>query len=71
MTNYERLTLEIVTDGAIDAKDAISKASATLKEHFNFFVAEEKEEKPKTKKAATKTAEEKEEKKTTKKAKEK
>ncbi len=48
MTNYERLTLDMVTDGSMDAKEAISRAGAILSEQFNFFVIEQaaKEEKP-------------------------
>jgi DNA-directed RNA polymerase subunit alpha len=54
MTNYERLTLDMVTDGSIDAKAAISKAAKILEDQFAIFIQEEKEEKPK--KAAKKVA---------------
>ncbi|MBT4516902.1 MAG: DNA-directed RNA polymerase subunit alpha [Candidatus Pacebacteria bacterium] len=56
MTNYESLTLDIVTDGSIDAKEAISRAAKILEDHFTLFIQEEKEDKPKkaTKKKATK-----------------
>lgn len=66
MTNYEKLTMDIITDGTIDAAEAIAKAASIMKDHFGFFVAEEKveEEKPKAKKTTKKTtkAKEKEEK---------
>jgi len=64
MTNYERLTLDILTDGTIDAKTAISRAAKILEDHFAIFIQDEKEEKPKkaTKKVATKDKEEKEDK---------
>lgn len=62
MTNYERLTMDILTDGSVDAKTAISRAAKILEDHFALFIQEEKdnsntkedkEEKPKkaTKKA--------------------
>ena len=56
MTNYERLTLDIVTDGSINAEEAISKAAKILEDHFTLFIQEAKEAKPKkaTKKAAAK-----------------
>ncbi|MDD5749535.1 MAG: DNA-directed RNA polymerase subunit alpha [Patescibacteria group bacterium] len=38
MTNYERLSMELVTDGTVDAKEAIAKAADVLKEHFMIFV---------------------------------
>lgn len=40
MTNYERLTMDMLTDGTIDAKSAISKAAQLLRDQFNFFVQE-------------------------------
>jgi len=49
MTNYEKLILDIITDGSIDAEEAINQASVILKDHFNLFIKEEKVEK-KTKK---------------------
>lgn len=45
MTNYEKLILDIITDGSIDAEEAINQASVILKDHFNLFVKEEKVEK--------------------------
>ncbi|PWB38276.1 MAG: DNA-directed RNA polymerase subunit alpha [Parcubacteria group bacterium] len=69
MTNYERLTMDILTDGTIDARTAISKAGALLRDQFNFFVITEesavetaepvKEEKKKTRKEKDKDSEEK------------
>lgn len=40
MTNYERLTMDVLTDGTIDAQSAISKAAQLLRDQFNFFVQE-------------------------------
>ncbi|MCB1052541.1 MAG: DNA-directed RNA polymerase subunit alpha [Acidobacteria bacterium] len=37
-TNYDKLTLEIHTNGSISPKDALSHAAATLKEHLNIFI---------------------------------
>ena len=59
MTNYERLTLDIVTDGTIDAQDAISRAAQILQEQFAFFAGSEEEE---PKKKATKKTTKKEDK---------
>lgn len=61
MTNYEKLTLDILTDGTTDAQDAVSQAALILKDHFALLIGEEKEEKKTTKKKATKKEEEKEE----------
>lgn len=60
MTNYERLTMDILTDGTIDAEEAISKASELLEAHFDIFINKKVEKEPE---------EEKEEKKSTKKSK--
>ena len=38
MTNYDRLTLEIETDGTITPQDALSRAAAILVEQFQPFV---------------------------------
>jgi DNA-directed RNA polymerase subunit alpha len=38
MTNYDRLTLEIETDGTIAPQDALSKAAQILVEQFQPFV---------------------------------
>ncbi|MFA6466519.1 MAG: DNA-directed RNA polymerase subunit alpha [Patescibacteria group bacterium] len=72
MTNYERLTLDMLTDGTIDAKTAISRAAKILEDHFALFIEdktseskkEEKEEvevkvKKATKKSSTKNEEDK------------
>jgi len=50
ITNYDKLTIDLLTDGTIDAETAISQASSILSEHFNMFLKEEKEEKKETKK---------------------
>ncbi|MFC1851398.1 DNA-directed RNA polymerase subunit alpha [candidate division CSSED10-310 bacterium] len=39
-TEYERLYLEIYTDGTISPQDTISKASTILKEHYSVFLDE-------------------------------
>jgi DNA-directed RNA polymerase subunit alpha len=41
MTNYDKVELEITTDGSISAKDALKEASKILVEHFN-YIAEDK-----------------------------
>lgn len=38
MTNFERLTLEVWTDGSITAKEAIGEAANILTEHIQMFV---------------------------------
>ncbi len=43
-TDYDRLIMEIWTDGGVTPEKAISQASAILIEHLNFFVLEEEEE---------------------------
>ena len=37
-TDYDKLTLEVTTDGTISAKDAISLAAKILNEHLSLFV---------------------------------
>ncbi len=41
MTNYEKLIMDILTDGTIDARGAVSQASIILRDNFSFLVAEE------------------------------
>lgn len=43
MTNYERLSMEILTDGTIDASGAIARAAEILKDHFSLFTSQVKE----------------------------
>lgn len=38
MTNFERLTLEIWTDGSITAKEAVGEAAQILTEHLQMFI---------------------------------
>jgi DNA-directed RNA polymerase subunit alpha len=38
MTNFERLTLEVWTDGSLSAKDAIGEAAHILTEHLQMFI---------------------------------
>lgn len=57
MTNYEKLTLNILTDGTIDAKEAISKAATILESQFAFLITKEEVKEKKV----TKTKKEKEE----------
>lgn len=64
MTNYERLNMDILTDGTINGEMAISKASQILKDHFNMLIKEDSEEK-----VEKEEKEEKKAKKTTKKSK--
>jgi DNA-directed RNA polymerase subunit alpha len=42
-TDYERITLEIMTDGSIEPKEAFSKAVAILVDQFSVFMTVEKE----------------------------
>ncbi|MFA5993417.1 MAG: DNA-directed RNA polymerase subunit alpha [Parcubacteria group bacterium] len=44
-TDYERITLEIMTDGSIEPKEAFSKAVDILVEQFSVFTTVEKEAK--------------------------
>ncbi len=63
MTNYEKVTLDIVTDGTVDGRQAITQAAQILKDHFEFLIGEEtkaeevatvEEEAPKKKATRTK-----------------
>lgn len=45
LTNYDKLTLEVWTDGTIEAKDAVKKASKILVEYFEQIVTPKKIEK--------------------------
>lgn len=58
MTNYEKLTMDVLTDGTTDAKESISQSAAILRDHFSLLINEEpvveEDEKP-AKKAAKKT----------------
>lgn len=38
ITDYDKLTVEVTTDGTISAKDAVSFAAKILTEHLNLFV---------------------------------
>jgi len=62
MTNYEKLTMDILTDGTIDAKEAINQAAKILEEHFHSLLdsGEEKVAKKKTSKKAADKEEDKE-----------
>jgi len=60
-TDYDRLFLEIETDGTIEPQEAFKRASEILKEHFEFLAKTFEEEKKETKKE--KREEKKEEKK--------
>jgi DNA-directed RNA polymerase subunit alpha len=55
MTNYNKLTMEISTDGAISPAEAIKTASEIMKEHLEVIIAATTEVAPK--KAAKKKAE--------------
>ncbi|RMG05648.1 MAG: DNA-directed RNA polymerase subunit alpha [Nitrospirae bacterium] len=43
-TDYDRLVMEIWTDGSITPQKAVSRASELLIEHFNLFVLDENDE---------------------------
>lgn len=53
LTNFDKLTLDIETDGTITPSEAVAKSAKILLDHFNLFLG--LEEKPKKAKA-TKTA---------------
>ena len=38
MTDYDKLTLEIWTDGTIAAQDAVSLGAKVLRDHLDLFV---------------------------------
>lgn len=44
--DYERLTLEITTDGSITAEDALTEAAAILRDHVNLFISMDGEPQP-------------------------
>ena len=44
MTDYDRLILEIWTDGGVQPEDALASAARILIRHFNIFVKGEDEE---------------------------
>ncbi len=64
MTNYDKLTLEIETDGSMTPKEAFKEAARLLVGHFNLFkeVVKEKEVKEEEETKEIKTLREKEEK---------
>ncbi|MCH7566322.1 MAG: DNA-directed RNA polymerase subunit alpha [Nitrospirae bacterium] len=41
MTDYDRLTLEVWTDGSVTPRDAISSAAVILREHLDIFIRPE------------------------------
>lgn len=41
MTDYDKLTLEIWTDGTLSSRDALSTAAAILRDHLDIFVSPE------------------------------
>jgi DNA-directed RNA polymerase subunit alpha len=43
MTDYDRLTLEIETDGSLTPEEAISQAAQILKDHLDLFLIEDAE----------------------------
>jgi len=54
-TDFNRIIMDIATDGSIDAEEAFSKSCLVLENHFNFLgKLKESVEKPKTKKKAEK-----------------
>jgi len=38
MTNYDRLNLDVTTDGSISPQDAVQQAATILRDHFQFVV---------------------------------
>lgn len=61
LTNYDKLTLTIETDGTISANEAVVKSAQILLDHFNLFLSLREEIKPvkaKKEKKVAETAEE-------------
>lgn len=56
MTNYEKLTMDITTDGSITANEAISQSAVILRDHFGMLISEEPVKEVKKAKKATKKA---------------
>lgn len=44
--DYERLTMEITTDGSVSAEDALAQAASILRDHVNLFITMEAEAVP-------------------------
>ncbi len=44
-TDYERLVLEVFTDGTVSAQDAVDHAAQLLREHFQYFLVAEPQKK--------------------------
>ncbi len=60
-TNYEKIVMNITTDGSITGQEAVNMASGVLIEHFAFLKAETEQAEAKPKKAKAKKAEAEEE----------
>ena len=43
-TDYERLVLEVFTDGTVSAQDAVDHAAQLLREHFQYFLVAKPQE---------------------------
>lgn len=54
ITDYDKLTLDVETDGTIDPEEAIQQANQILIDHFNLIKKEEKEDKKEDKKKKNK-----------------
>ena len=50
MTNWDRLILNLETDGTISCEDALNKSANILVEQFQFLLEDNKEDKPKKEK---------------------
>lgn len=46
MTNFDKLVLDITTDGTISPMEAFTQATQILEDHFQFILSQAKEEKP-------------------------
>ncbi len=44
--DYERLTLEVETDGSVSPEDALAQASSILRDHINLFIKMDSEPQP-------------------------
>ncbi|EKD56272.1 MAG: DNA-directed RNA polymerase subunit alpha [uncultured bacterium] len=56
MTNFDKLTIDITTDGTINAMEALSASVNILQDHFNLIATELKEGLPKASTAKKKSA---------------
>ena len=44
--DYEKLTMEVATDGSVSPEDALTQAAAVLRDHVNLFIKMDSEPQP-------------------------